>query len=90
MQSIVVIQKIVDLSGDLSGYGTWLPAADPVHCLLFRQRDPTFIYNVLIFLFQFYKYSAYDLDKPFLIQFEDNQNELLNSLSQLINKSKSI
>ena len=43
-----------------------------------------------IMLFQFYKYSAYDLDKPFLIQFEDNQNELLNSLSQLINKSKSI
>ena len=43
-----------------------------------------------IMLFQFYKYSAYDLDKPFLIQFEGNQNQLLNSLRQLINKSKSI
>lgn len=43
-----------------------------------------------IMLFQLYKYSAYDLDKPFLIQFEGNQDKLLYSLRQLANKSKSV
>ncbi len=43
-----------------------------------------------IMLFQLYKYSAYNLDKPFLPQFEGNQDKLLYSLRQLANKSKSV
>ncbi len=43
-----------------------------------------------IMLFQFYRYSDYDLDKPFLSQFKENQDKLLYSLMQLTNKSKLI
>ncbi len=43
-----------------------------------------------IMLFQLYKYSAYDLGKPFLPQFQGNQEKLLYSLRQLASKSKSV
>lgn len=47
------------------------------------RRVPESAKEKAIMLFQYYKYSAYDLDKPFLEQFQCNQARLLRELSKL-------